>query len=222
VVTADPATDTAAAPDATGRRRRAAALPPGERRAAIVAATLPLLMEHGLAISTRQIAEAAGIAEGTIFRAFPDKDSVVRAAVELAFDPEPSELALAAIDRELPFEDQLTEAVAIIQRRLSQLWHLISTVGQPERARERPPDSPALTALFAAHADRVRLTPAAAARHLRALTLAVSHPVLVADEPLSPPEIVSLVLDGIRAHPACAHEAGDDTQRPDPPGRARR
>ncbi|HYD08975.1 MAG TPA: helix-turn-helix domain-containing protein, partial [Acidimicrobiales bacterium] len=77
---------------------RAPALPAEERRRAILDATLPLLIERGSAVSTKQIAEAAGIAEGTIFRVFPDKDSLVRAAVELAFDPEPTEQALAAID----------------------------------------------------------------------------------------------------------------------------
>ena len=56
-------------------RTRATALPPSERRAEIVAATLPLLLAHGAAVTTRQIAEAAGIAEGTIFRVFPDKES---------------------------------------------------------------------------------------------------------------------------------------------------
>ena len=190
--------------EGTGRGRRAVALPPDERRAAIVCAALPLLLERGLAVTTRQIAEAAGIAEGTIFRVFPDKEAVVQAAVEAAFDPAASEQALAAIDRKLPFEAQLAEAAAVIQRRLSFIWRLVSMVGTRPSPPPRPPDSPALTALFAAHDDRVRLDPAAAARHLRALTLAVSHPALVADQPLSPPEIVSLLLDGIRAGPGAA------------------
>src|SRR5690349_3699156 len=43
---------------------RARPLPPAERRAALVAATLPLISEHGPAVSTRQIAVAAGVAEG--------------------------------------------------------------------------------------------------------------------------------------------------------------
>src|SRR6185437_10931544 len=46
---------------------RAPAMRAEERRAAIIAATLPLLLERGTNISTRQIAETAGIAEGTIF-----------------------------------------------------------------------------------------------------------------------------------------------------------
>jgi len=187
-----------------GRGRRAAALSPDERRAAIVAATLPLLLERGLLVSTRQIAEAAGIAEGTIFRVFPDKAAVVQAAVDLAFDPAPTERALAAIDRRLAFEDQLAEAVGIIQRRLSEMWRLLSTVGERPKPPSRPPDSPALAGLFAAHRDRVRIDPVVAARRLRALTLAVSHPLLIADEPLPPPEIVSLLLDGIRTRPDAA------------------
>jgi AcrR family transcriptional regulator len=184
--------------DEPTRGRRAAAMPPDERRAAIAEATLPLLLERGLGVTTRQIAEAAGIAEGTIFRAFPDKDAVVRAAVELAFDPSSSERALAAIDHDLPFEDQLAEAIGVIQRRLSVIWQLVTIVGEERKVPPRPPGSPVLTELMRRHADRVRVDPERAAQQLRALTLAVSHPAL-ADEPLSPQEIVSLLLDGIRA-----------------------
>jgi AcrR family transcriptional regulator len=64
-------------------------LAPDERRAALVAATIPLLREHGTAVSTRQIAHAAGVAEGTIFGVFPDKTSLCRAALASALDPEP-------------------------------------------------------------------------------------------------------------------------------------
>ena len=183
--------------------QRATALPPDERRAAIIEATLPLLLERGAGISTRQIAEDAGIAEGTIFRVFPDKDAVVRAAVELALDPEPTEVALAAIDTSLSFEAQLADAVRILQRRLADIWALFSVLGPSDTpAPAPPPDSPALSALFEPHAGCCLRTDAlTGARRFRALVLALSHPMLIADEPPSPEEIVSLLLDGIR-HPA--------------------
>ena len=64
----------------------------------LVSATLRLLTDHGQGVTTRQIAEAAGVAEGTIFRAFPDKDSLIDAAIEAAFNPASLEVAIAAID----------------------------------------------------------------------------------------------------------------------------
>src|SRR5215210_3807762 len=125
--------------------QRAPSMPPEARRAAIIEATLPLLLERGAGISTKQIAEAAGIAEGTIFRVFPDKDAVVRAAVELAFDPAPAEKAISEIDRNLPFEDQLAQAVDVMQRRLFDIWRLVSTVGDDGAPPKAPPqDFPAL------------------------------------------------------------------------------
>ena len=46
----------------------------------------PLVLAHGSAVTTRQIAEAAEVAEGTIFRVFPDKVSLVEAVVGEAHD----------------------------------------------------------------------------------------------------------------------------------------
>lgn len=189
-------------PPTTRPRPRAAAMPAEARRAAIVAATVPLLLAHGVNVTTRQIAQAAGIAEGTIFRVFPDKDSLIASAIETAFDPAPVEQALDAIDRHLPLEARLTEAVDILQRRVTDIWNLVNAVGftkAPEN--RRPPPLPGLASLFEADRDRLRLEPAAAAEALRCLTIGASHPALVHDEPLKPVEIVTLLLDGIRTGP---------------------
>src|ERR1700730_9179034 len=88
-------------------QKRASVMPPDERRAMIVAATLPLLMEGGEMVTTRQMADAAGIAEGTIFRVFADKDAVITAVVDAALDVGPLERAIEAIDRTQPLDDAL-------------------------------------------------------------------------------------------------------------------
>src|SRR5205807_8072614 len=97
---------------------RAVALPADERRRMIVEATLPLLLQNGEMVTTRQIADAAGIAEGTIFRVFEDKDELIGALIERALDPEPLEEALRTIDFAQPLDRCLQSAVVIIQQRV--------------------------------------------------------------------------------------------------------
>lgn len=183
--------------------RRAAPLPPEQRRAAIVAATIPLVRLHGLDVTTSQIALAAGLAEGTLFRVFPDKESLLQAAVEHACDPEPTERALAAIDRSLSMRDQMICAVEILQRRVEQLWHIVSMLGRamPPKMPQRPLESSltgTLAMLLEPFRDELRCEPIHAARLLRAMTFAGSHPRLIEGPALTAAETVTVLLDGLR------------------------
>jgi AcrR family transcriptional regulator len=186
---------------------RAAPLSPDARRASIIAATLPLLRMYGREVTTSQIALAAGVAEGTLFRAFPDKEALITATVASVFDPTTGEAEVARIDPELPLRDKLITAIDMLQRRVSEIWQLFSMLGlaaSPE-ARRPPPaqmdDSrlrAALARLFEPHRDEIRCAPEEAARFLRAIAFAGTHPRLT-DIPMTPHEIVTLLLDGIRA-----------------------
>ena len=194
------------------RSRRAPALSPEDRRDAIVSATLPLLLEHGPSLTTRQIAEAAGIAEGTMFRVFPDKETLIGAVIERALDPAPLEARLAAIDHTLPLDERLVLAVRVLQDRSATIWQLMAKIGPLPPGDHRVPgprtisDLVELAALVEPDADRVRFDPVTVARRLRAVATAGTHPGLMAGHPLTAEEIVSMFLDGVRrAAPGLPH-----------------
>jgi AcrR family transcriptional regulator len=156
------------------------------------------MIEHGAGVTTRQIATAAGVSEGTIFNVFTDKDELLQAALEVALDQGPFEAAISQIDPSQPFELRLVQATELIQRRIVDIWKLLSQLGPHRRdpADHEPlPYSYALAELLAAEPGRLRIEPADAARLLRALTLSATHPILAA-EPRSAADIVDLFLNG--------------------------
>ncbi len=205
---------------------RAAPLPPDERRAALIASTLSLVLAHGPDVNTRQIAQAAGVAEGTIFRVFSTKDELVNAAICSAFDPAPLLHDLTAIDRTTSLSARLVAAVEILQRCTARIFRLIDALGTAEavkadhgrriRSDQGAAVQQALVNLIGADRDQLRCDPYEAVRRLRLLTIAGSHPRFVEDDPMSPTEIVSTLLDGIRLR--TGHDAvPTDTPSGEPP-----
>ena len=188
---------------------RATPLPPDERRAALIAATEPLLEKFGRDVSTRQIAEAACVAEGTIFRVFSTKEALIDAVLEDVFDVQRTCDELAAIDRSLDLEARMVAAVQVLQARLRRVFALFHSMRigpkqdhQDFRERQRADNDlldAAIVALLDPDADRLRVPPADAANAIRSLTFALTHPILGEQSRQRPrTQIVDLLLHGIR------------------------
>jgi AcrR family transcriptional regulator len=185
-------------------------MPPAERRAAIVAATLPLVLTHGAAVSTRQIAEAAGIAEGTIFRVFPDKEALMCAVTAAAFDPAPSLRRLAEVDRALPLRERLVAAAVVLQEGVAGAIALIDALGltgpppgrdgQPPRVGPSGRNDAFRTAVvdLIGDDDHLLRVPAAHFAHvLHLLVFSGTHPKMTDGRPLPADEVVGILLDGM-------------------------
>ncbi|XVS65742.1 TetR/AcrR family transcriptional regulator [Actinosynnema sp. CA-299493] len=110
------------------RRRRAPAMSLEDRRETIVAATVPLLFTHGANVTTSQIAKAAGIAEGTVFRAFKDKQELIRTCVRSVLGAD-SELGLIEQARQAnTLPERLSRAISAVSGYLDRMWKLMSVL----------------------------------------------------------------------------------------------
>jgi AcrR family transcriptional regulator len=182
---------------------------PEDRRAALIEACVPLLEEHGIDISTKQIAAAAGVAEGTIFGVFKDKSSLVTAAMMRAVDPQPTIDRLAAVDRSLGLRDRLIIATEIAHERsvrsmrLLQAARMLAMSGehaeqthrQMHLIRERLHQ--AVADLIEPDAAELRRSPAETARMLLMFTGANIFGPYADPDNFRADELVSLLLDGL-------------------------
>ncbi|GAB2980149.1 TetR/AcrR family transcriptional regulator [Amycolatopsis acidiphila] len=153
---------------------------PEERRKMIVRAVLPLIVEHGAAVTTAQIARTAGIGEGTIFRAFKDKDELVEACVFEALRPDGMLELIAEIPLDQPLAQRLTEAADVLSAHLERIGAIagaMQTSGM--RRRGKPGDRQAsfvamrtaVAELFEPERGKLRLSPEKLARIFLSLLL---------------------------------------------------
>ena len=192
---------------------RAAPLSADERRDAIIDVVVPLLLEHGSDVSTRQIAEAAGIAEGTIFRVFPDKAALWTATAERTLDPE---VELAELHTALAGTTDLRSKIVRTADHLLERSQRVMAVMMVMRGvwmhdKTHSPGQPprfmidanralmaGLTELFEPHRGELSVEPEVAASVLRTLALGSRHPGAHADYLLTPDEVADVMLDGVR------------------------
>ena len=194
----------------------------------LIDATLPLVAEHGTKVTTRQIAQAAGVAEGTIFRVFPDKEALVRAVIARALDPATTLAELRSVDIGLPLRVRVLQVTAILQRRLIQVFNLMMAV----RMHARPHDAEAqrgaarsanelvlgeVVRLLEPDRDQFRWPVLEVARVLRLLVFSGSHPLIADGHLLTAEEIASVILTGVLRSPGSTqtgHGIDDGGHRP--------
>ncbi|WP_255447215.1 TetR/AcrR family transcriptional regulator [Schumannella soli] len=190
-------------------RVRARPMAPDDRRDAIIEAVIPLLLEHGRDVSTKRIAQAAGIAEGTVFRAFGDKESLIRAAVARHFDPLPLRTRLSGIDHDLPLEQKIAEIITALRDRLSGVIRLMAALGgdapgAPDpRADERGPDADwidILDELVERDRERLAVGIPELAFYLRLVAFGAAVPQFNAPHEFGPAELAAFVIGGVLHH----------------------
>jgi AcrR family transcriptional regulator len=196
---------------------RASALPPDERRAQILTAAEPLLRTHGRNVSTRQIAQAANVAEGTIFRVFDSKNDLIDQTVMRVVSAERSVELLQQIDPQLELEEKLIQIVGVMQQRLRQTFELFHALGPRPQSTEEDHKAfgkhmneqnqlmvASVARLIDTDQDRLLLTTDQTVQLLATVTMSVSHPMITRTHGIAhlsddPAAIVDLVLHGALA-----------------------
>ncbi|GII82512.1 TetR family transcriptional regulator [Sphaerisporangium siamense] len=195
---------------------------PGQRRDMIVKAALPLVAEHGAAVTTAQVARAAAIGEATIFRVFADKEELLDACVLAALDPGHVLGEIAAVPLDQPLAARLTEAAEALRAHFARMGAVLGALHATglRRGRAHPRHDPraeardggaeagtapgreesmartveAVAELFEPERASLRLPP----ERLAAIFLGMlfSRPRLAAGHAADPAEIVEVFLHG--------------------------
>lgn len=175
----------------TMRVSRAKPLSPIQRREAIIAATTDLVLKHGPDATTRQIADACGIAEGTLFRVFESKDEILDAVIEALVDPQHVIEKIQELDPAINCADavrMLADVYGASTTRIHAVMVALRTNKDDKARHGHPPHDKtrmiegqesigvAIAAVLEPHQEELRVDTATAAMFIRTVVFASSFP----------------------------------------------
>ena len=187
-------------------------MPPEERRAFIIEATLPLLLEHGPSLTTKQVAEAAGVAEGTIFRAFPSLADLIDATTLEALSAQRLQRDITASTPGDTLASKTRTALTLFTQRMTDIRNLLHAVHQRPQSDGGTCLRDELTARkqelhawlieqIEPHTEELRTSPTDFVEFLR--TIALGHVFSHDDATLDVDALASLALTGAGKDPSC-------------------
>ena len=186
-------------------RERARPLAPEERREAILDAVLPLLRERGRDVTSRELAEASGVAEGTIFRAFGDKETLLEAGVVKLLEPEAFRGELRRIPHELPFEDKLRCVIDALRVRFGEVFRIMTIFGlegpPPVREAGNGDWLEILRELFASDSHRLGVPVDTVAWYVRLVAFGASIEPFNHFRSFDSAELAGIIAHGVAAAP---------------------
>jgi AcrR family transcriptional regulator len=186
-------------------RTRAKPLSTDDRRAMIIDAAIPLLIEHGRAVTTRQIADAADIAEGTIFRVFADKDALMEATLDKFLDPTAANRSLRAIDPELPLEAKVNDILFQLRSRMTGIFGIMNAVGMsgpPPRRPDSESFEDVIRDVLQPDLEQLQFSPDRIAPYVRLVAFASAIPHFNQAHEIPTADLARLITYGIAGHPA--------------------
>jgi AcrR family transcriptional regulator len=185
---------------------------PEDRRQAIIDATLPLILERGTEVSTREIAAAAGVAEGTIFRAFETKQELLVAAMHAALSATDALELLRALPAGQTLTDRVVAILEVLLVEIRRTRSLTAALSHPlpgsraQDGRACPPFNhrerrtelvDAVEAALAGHSIGLSVPPRIAAQVLLAMAFATSLDITDNNSLAQPADLAEVVLHGL-------------------------
>ena len=191
---------------------------PEDRRQAIISATTDLVLEHGPAATTRQIADACGIAEGTLFRVFESKDDILAAVVEQLLDPKFVIDEIEAVVPTAAAADTVRALAAVIRESTTRIRSVMMALHSAQTDTDRrgnhgPRDKnkffddqaaigEAMAHVLSAHSEELRVDPGTAAAFIRMTVFAGNLPMV--SHPTDPQVFTDLLVHALVKEPACS------------------